>query len=199
MVERARGGDRQAFRELVERYQRGAYGVALRLLRDEDEAREAVQEAFLRAYRKLDRFEGTSAFFTWLYRIVTNVSIDRRRRPGQRGHESLEASQEEDQSPIQLVAPPDGDPGEAVRRQEIGARIQTALDALPPYHRAVIVMREVDGLSYQEMAEAMNVSKGTIMSRLFHARQKLQRALVDCYREQLGSEPKASQDGIASD
>ena len=73
---------------------------------------------------------------------------------------------------------------DVIRRREIAARIQTALDALPPYHRGVILMREVEGMSYEEMAQAMGVSKGTIMSRLFHARQKLQRALADCYAEE---------------
>lgn len=193
LVELARSGDRKAFQSLVERHQRRAFGVALGLLRDEQDAREVVQEAFLRVYRSLDRFEGTASFFTWLYRIVTNLSIDRRRKPSRREHERLDLDPEDGPAPIQLVAPPEGEPSEYVRRQEIGARIQSALDALPPYHRAVIVMREVEGLSYQEMAEAMGVSKGTIMSRLFHARQKLQRALVDCYREHLGSEPNASE------
>ena len=81
------------------------------------------------------------------------------------------------------------DPIDMLRRREIAKRIQAALDALPPYHRSVILMRELEGMSYQEMAEAMQVSKGTIMSRLFHARQKLQRALIDCYREHQGREP----------
>jgi len=76
-----------------------------------------------------------------------------------------------------------------VRRQEIAERINEALEALPAYHRSVILMREIEGMSYQQMADAMQVSKGTIMSRLFHARQKLQRALADCYREQQGREP----------
>ena len=76
-----------------------------------------------------------------------------------------------------------------MRRSEIGDRLRAALDALPSYHRAVVVMREIDGLSYEEMAQAMGVSKGTIMSRLFHARQKLQRALADCYSEQIGVRP----------
>jgi RNA polymerase sigma-70 factor (ECF subfamily) len=81
-----------------------------------------------------------------------------------------------------------GDPADVVRRREIAARLQQALEALPSYHRGVIVMREIDGLSYEEMAQSMGVSKGTIMSRLFHARQKLQKALADCYAEQIGNE-----------
>ena len=91
------------------------------------------------------------------------------------------------------------DPVDVVRRREIAARLQTALDALPSYHRAVIVMREIDGLSYEEMAQAMSVSKGTIMSRLFHARQKLQRALADCYKEQIGARPSGEVPAPASE
>ena len=86
------------------------------------------------------------------------------------------------------------DPVDVVRRREIGARLVEALDALPSYHRGVIVMREVEGLSYEEMAQVMGVSKGTIMSRLFHARQKLQRALADCYAEQVGPGARARGD-----
>jgi RNA polymerase sigma-70 factor (ECF subfamily) len=191
LVERAQAGDKAAFRKLVERHQRRAFAIAIGLLRDENDAREIVQEAFLRVYRSLDKFQGGSSFFTWLYRIVTNLAIDHMRRPARREQELVDAGQSEEDPPMQLLAPADGDPGELIRRREIAERIQRALDALPPYHRAVILMREVEGMSYQEMAEAMNVSKGTIMSRLFHARQKLQRTLAECYREQVGTEPPA--------
>jgi len=85
-----------------------------------------------------------------------------------------------------------------VRRREIAERIQAALDALPAIHRGVILMREVEGMSYEEMAQAMNVSKGTIMSRLFHARQKLQKALADCYIEESGGEPNGSESSRAA-
>jgi len=94
--------------------------------------------------------------------------------------------------PKAIAAPPSRDPLDVIRRREIAARIQTALDALPPYHRGVILMREVEGMSYEEMAQAMGVSKGTIMSRLFHARQKLQRALADCYAEEGGDRGRPS-------
>jgi RNA polymerase sigma-70 factor (ECF subfamily) len=98
-----------------------------------------------------------------------------------------------------LLARIDGaDPVDVLRRREIATRIQAALDALPPYHRSVIVMREVEGLSYDEMAHVMGVSKGTIMSRLFHARQKLQRALCDCYTEQFGAMKPVAPAGSAA-
>jgi len=190
LIERAKKGDRGAFRELVERHQRRAFAIALALVRDENDAREVVQEAFLRVYRGLDAFHGGSSFFTWLYRIVTNLSIDLMRKPARREVELDESREIKDELDIPLLARIDGaDPHDVVRRAEISKRIQSALDALPPYHRGVILMREVEGMSYEEMAEAMGVSKGTIMSRLFHARQKLQRALVDCYAEQIGPPP----------
>ncbi len=180
-----------AFRRLVERNERRAFAVAFALVRDENDAREIVQDAFLRAFKSLDGFQGNSAFFTWLYRIITNLSIDLKRKPGRLVVELDEARLAEDASiEFPAVGRPEGtNPAEDIRRGEIAARLQIALDALPSYHRAVIVLREMDGMSYDEMAEAMGVSKGTIMSRLFHARQKLQRALADCYDEQIGAHP----------
>lgn len=193
-------GDTAAFRSLVERHQRRAYGIALALVKDENDARELVQDAFLRVYKSLNSFQGSSSFFTWLYRIITNLSIDLLRRPGHRATELDEGrlELEEDQEAFfPFLSRVDGsDPVDVVRRKEIGERLQTALDALPSYHRGVIVMREIEGLSYEEMAQAMGVSKGTIMSRLFHARQKLQRALADCYQEHVGALPV---DAVAPD
>ncbi len=189
-IAKAQAGDTAAFRRLVERHQRRAFAIALTLVRDENDARELVQDAFLRVHKSLGSFQGGSSFFTWLYRIIHNLAIDLMRKPGRQTSELDVARMDgEDarEADFPLLARVDGaDPMDVVRRKEIAARVQTALDALPSYHRGVIVMREVEGLSYEEMAETMGVSKGTIMSRLFHARQKLQRALADCYEEQVG-------------
>lgn len=185
LIVRAQNGDGKAFRRLVERHQRRAYAIALGLVRDPNDAHEIVQEAFLRVYRGLQSFQGGSSFFTWLYRIVTNLAIDLIRKPGRKDAELVDNQSADDETDFPLVSRIDGaDPVNVIRRREIAARIQAALDALPPYHRGVILMREVEGMSYEEMAQAMNVSKGTIMSRLFHARQKLQKALADCYAEE---------------
>ena len=192
LIEQARDGDPQAFRQLVRRHQRRAFAIAMGLLRDENDAREVVQEAFLRVHRGLPTFQGGSSFFTWLYRIVTNLSIDLIRKPFRRDTELDDTRQLPDEADIPLLSKIEGaDPAEAVRCKEINDRIQAALEALPPYHRGVILMREMEGMSYEEMARAMRVSKGTIMSRLFHARQKLQRALADCYAEQIGPRTSA--------
>ncbi len=185
LIESAQHGDKLAFKRLVQRHQRRAFGIALGLVRDEQDAREVVQEAFLRVHRGLDSFQGGSTFFTWLFRIVTNLSIDLLRKPSRRDTE-LDESREIDEADIPLLSRIDGaDPLDVIRRGEIRNKLEAALDALPVYHRGVIVMREVEGLSYEEMAAAMGVSKGTIMSRLFHARQKLQHALADCYAEEV--------------
>ncbi len=194
LLARAQKGDTQAFRELIERHQRRAFAIALSLVRDENDARELVQDAFLRVHRNLASFQGSSSFFTWLYRIITNLAIDLMRKPSRRVADLNDTTRDLEETldgDMPLISRIDGaDPAEQVKRKEIAGRLQTALGDLPEYHRAVIVMREVDGLSYDEMATALGVSKGTIMSRLFHARQKLQKALADCYLEHVGIAPK---------
>jgi RNA polymerase sigma-70 factor, ECF subfamily len=189
LIKAAQSGDGAAFRKLVERHQRRAFAIAFGMVRDENDAKDLVQEAFMRVYRGLDRFEGGSRFFTWFYRILTNLAIDFMRKPGRRDAEHndrltrLDAADEAD---FPFISRIDGaEPLDVVHRRELAVRLKAALEALPPYHRGVVLMREVEGMSYEEMAMTMNVSKGTIMSRLFHARQKLQRALADYYRNEL--------------
>jgi len=182
LILRAQSGDAAAFRQLVERHQRAAFSVAIALVKNEQDAREVVQEAFIRVFRGLAQFQGGSSFFTWLYRIVTNLSIDLVRRPTRKETELDESMPLGDAPEDAPIARPTADPFDAVARRELRERIEAALADLPDYHRGVIVMREVHGMSYEEMAEAMGVSKGTIMSRLFHARRKLQAALADYHQ-----------------
>ncbi|HSY25251.1 MAG TPA: sigma-70 family RNA polymerase sigma factor [Polyangiaceae bacterium] len=197
LITKAQAGDMRAFQQLVERHQRRGFALALALVRDENDARELVQDAFLRVFKSLPTFQGESSFYTWFYRIITNLGIDLLRKPGRH---TMELEEERlgggwdgpsgDEAEVLYVARLDGhSPLEMVRRREIAVRVEAALAALPSYHRAVILLREVEGLSYEEIAQTMGVSKGTIMSRLFHARQKLQRALGDFYEEQLGPRP----------
>ncbi|MFC1642389.1 sigma-70 family RNA polymerase sigma factor [Myxococcota bacterium] len=188
LVAQAQQGDSAAFRRLVERHQRRAFVIAVGLVRDENDALEITQEAFLRVHRKLASFHGGSSFFTWLYRIVTNLAIDFMRRPVRRQSELDESQRIDDESQVPLLARiEDADPLAAMERAQLARRIQAALDALPAYHRGAILMREVEGMSYEEIAQAMGVSKGTVMSRLFHARQKLQRALGPTYSDECRS------------
>jgi RNA polymerase sigma-70 factor (ECF subfamily) len=184
LVDDARRGDAEAFRELVLRHQRKAYAVALGIIHDPDEARDVTQEAFLKAHRNLATFEGDAQFFTWLYRIVTNLCIDHlRKRRGERV-EFDEAVATNDAADDTGIAPRrlGFDPGRALDDKELRARLQAALQRLSATHRTVLVLREVEGLSYKEMADMMNCSIGTIMSRLFHARKKMQAMLLE-YRD----------------
>ena len=182
LIHRAQHGDAPAFAELVQRHQRRAFSIAFGLVRDEEDASEIVQEAFLRVYRGLDGFNGAASFFTWLYRIVKNLSIDLMRRPAWQRELADDLAGE--QADALFLARLGGTPEDTLRRRELASAVGEAIEALPSYHRAVIVMREVEGMSYEEMAVAAGVSKGTIMSRLFHARKKLQRALALRYAEE---------------
>ena len=180
-MRRARAGDPEAFRFLVERYQGRAYRLALRILRSEEAARDAVQEAFVKAYTSLARFEERSSFFTWLYRLVTNQCIDMRRRE----HADRRVDWREDdpleEAALHLAPEAEGSlpelPVDAFARKELRAQLEAAIGALPEAARATLLLREVDGLSYAEIAAAQGIPRGTVMSRLHYARRRLQLAL----------------------
>jgi RNA polymerase sigma-70 factor (ECF subfamily) len=178
LVRLARQGDRGAFQELVERYQRKVYAVLLGMLHEHELAWEASQETFIKALRRLDRFRGEASFYTWLYRIAVNVAIDHQRREWRRPlvgvpDETVEA-QESVRDELRR-----GDPFHHARSREIGERVREALEQLTPEHRAAILLREVEGLSYDEISRVMECAKGTVMSRLHYARKKLQALLKD--------------------
>lgn len=183
-VARARAGDHGAFRSLVERHERRVYGLALRVLRDPEAARDAVQEAFLRVYSALRRFEGRSAFGTWLHRVALNVCLDAKRRD----RSARELAWEDDATrdvvdtelglPIAAATSDGAEPERALVRSELRQGLSDAIEALPEAARAALLLREVDGLSYAEIAHALGIPKGTVMSRLHYARRRLQEALT---------------------
>jgi RNA polymerase sigma-70 factor, ECF subfamily len=190
LVDEARRGDPGAFRELVLRYQRRAYAVALGMVHDHDDARDICQDAFLKVHKNLEGFAGDAQFFTWLYRIVMNLCIDHLRKKRGERVEFDDTLATNDAGDDTGIAPrrTGFDPGRALHDKELRGRIREALAKLSPTHRAVLVMREVDGLSYKEMADIAGCSIGTVMSRLFHARKKMQKMLLE-YRD--AAEPAA--------
>jgi RNA polymerase sigma-70 factor, ECF subfamily len=182
-VARARRGDHEAFRVLVERYQGRAYALAVRVLRDPERARDAVQEAFLKAYAALDRFEGRSGFYTWLYRLVYNLCIDLLRRDRTGGQ--VEWDEEVARgvaAGADLGAVGAGselaDPARACHRAELREALARAIESLPEAARRTLLLREVDGSSYEEIARVLGVPKGTVMSRLFYARRRVREELI---------------------
>jgi RNA polymerase sigma-70 factor (ECF subfamily) len=177
LVRAAVAGDQEAFRELMERYKGRAYAVALGILGDPDEAVDAVQDAFIKAYYNLKDFRGGSSFYTWFYRMLVNGSIDRWRKTGRKGEVALdETRMGEDDSPPEAGIYP-RTPEDLAGNRQLADALNEAIAALPEYHRAVILLREVDGLSYDEIAQALGCSVGTVMSRLHYARTRLKEAL----------------------
>jgi RNA polymerase sigma-70 factor (ECF subfamily) len=185
VIQRVRNGESEAFRLLVERYQGRAYRLALRVLRDEEAARDAVQDAFVKAYSALARFEGRSSFFTWLYRLVMNQCLDAKRRD-KSGREvafeeggGIELESESSLSPVPEVDGVSFAPAATLMRKELLAHLTHAVEQLPPAARETLLLREVEGLSYAEIATALAIPKGTVMSRLHYARKQLQKLLVE--------------------
>jgi RNA polymerase sigma-70 factor (ECF subfamily) len=183
LVKRIRNGDKEAYRSLVERYQRKVFSIAFGMVHNREDALDLSQDAFLKAYHNLDRFEGSSSFYTWLYRITVNVCIDHIRRTGKRIQvdydDRVARNVEVDGEDSFFPSPLGINPSKVYGRKELLEQIDRALEELSPIHKEAIILREVHGLSYKEMAEVMEVSKGTVMSRLHHARKNLQAKLRD--------------------
>ena len=183
LVAECQNGDRTAFDRLVTKYRNQVYATIYSLARNDDDAWDLAQETFLKAWRHIAHFRGQSKFSTWLHRIATNVTIDWVRR------KQIASGVEFDDS-VGLTSIAAGSitaphaapaPQQHLEAGEIQARIDTALGQLSPEHRTVILLREVDGASYEEIAEATGCTLGTVMSRLFYARKKLQTLLRDVY------------------
>jgi RNA polymerase sigma-70 factor (ECF subfamily) len=179
LVERCRNGDIAAFEPLVEKYRQRVWRLAYNVLRDREEAWDVAQDAFIKAFQALPNFRGQSAFYTWLFRIVMNVATDRARARAARGRAfGTEAVPEEDWERVLVEQSPDAPaPDEAAAGTQERARIMRALDTLPANHKQIIVLSDLEGLSYKEIAEVLSIPMGTVMSRLHNARKKLKDAL----------------------
>jgi len=182
LVEAAKAGDAGAFKALVVRYQRKVYAVALGIVKDPDLAWDVAQEAFLRVHRHLAEFKGDSTFSTWIYRIASHLAIDAVRKERRSQKDDVEDLHDVDLGDAGegiLSSALGQDPAENLLRRELAGRMEAALAELPVIHREILVLREVEGLSYEELAARLGIQKGTVMSRLFHARKKMQAALAD--------------------
>ena len=176
LIRRCLAGDASAFEPLVERYRQRVWRLAYQLLHDREDAWDCAQEAFVRAFHSLPSFRGQSAFYTWLFRITVNVATDRQRARGAQarafGAERVPEEEWKRTTP-DLGARPD----QAAVQSEQRERIRQALDALPPKARTIIMLSDVEGLSYREIAEVLGCPIGTVMSRLHNARKRLKALL----------------------
>ncbi|MFC5475158.1 RNA polymerase sigma factor RpoE [Paraherbaspirillum soli] len=184
LVERVQRGDKKAFELLVIKYQRKLMRLVLRLVRDQAEAEDVVQEAFIKAYRALPQFRGDSAFYTWLYRIGINTAKNYLVTQGRRAPTSTEANSEEaetfdDGEQLRDINTPES----LLATKQIAQTVNVAMEALPAELRTAITLREIEGLSYDEIAEAMGCPIGTVRSRIFRARE----AIADKLRPLLGT------------
>jgi RNA polymerase sigma-70 factor (ECF subfamily) len=168
-------GNTSAFGVLVRRHQDRLYHTVYRLVDNAEDALDVVQEAFLNAYQSLDSFHGDAAFFTWLYRIAVNTAISLKRK--RRVMVRLDGGRDGDPSVEPLDTSDLSRPGHALEQEEQGRRVQQALARLSPEHRAVLVMKDMEGQKYEAMAEALGVPIGTIRSRLHRARFELRELL----------------------
>ena len=184
LVKRVKTGDQRAFKLLVERYQRKIYAVALGMVKDREEALDISQEAFVKVYKYLDHFKGDSSFYTWLYRITVNICIDAlRKKQALRGEQvELDEAVKMDTAEANIGALGSRlgtNPQKSALRKELAEKIQQALETVPEKHRAILLLREVEGMSYEDLSRTLQIPKGTVMSRLFHARTKVQKILSE--------------------
>ena len=179
LVERCRRGESEAFELLVRKYYERMVTTAYSVVRRQEDALDVVQNAFLKAYQGIAKFSGRSSFSTWLYRIVVNQAIDWKRRAVRREAVSLNADTEgkEPQVDQRVLPQPVEDPRQAAFGSEVEAHLERCLESLSPEHQQAILLREIQGLSYQEIAEIMGCRVGTVMSRLHYAREALRARL----------------------
>ncbi len=174
LVERSRRGERDAFALLVRRHQDLAFNLAFQIVRNREDALDISQEAFVRAYSSLPAFKGDANFGTWLHRILVNLAIDSLRRRQRIGATLSFETQPEERF---LDAASADDPESVLQSKQIRTLLAQGIERLPAAQRAVLILREVDGMSYQEIAQAVGCSLGTVMSRLYYGRRKLQEIL----------------------
>lgn len=181
LVQKAKAGSLSAFDELVLRYRKRVYGIAFGMTRNHSDADDVAQESFLRAYQALDSFKIEYEFRTWLFRITVNLCLNCLKKKERRVEASLE-----EQVGVEIAVPaPSDNPGQELEKKELYEKMEEAVRQLSPKLRSVFVLRTIQDLSYEEIARTLKISKGTVMSRLNRAREKLRNLLKDYVRKNL--------------
>ena len=178
LVQQAKAGDRDAFAVLVTAYESKIYNLALRYLGNREDAMDASQEVFLRVFRFLPGFQEESGFSTWIYRIGVNVCKDMLTKRSRRNEQSIEIGDEEEESRTAEIADQRYDPEQMMENRELKAVLADAISELPEQQREMIVLRDIQGLSYEEIATVLSLEAGTVKSRLSRARENLRKKLL---------------------
>lgn len=186
MISRCQEGDQEALKEIFDKYHKKVYRIAYGVVRQREEALDIVQEVFIKLFRSIKNFKGRSRFYTYLYRMAMNTAIDHARKVGKQFFSSLD--EEGSFEPSDKV---EKGPEKMLLQKELEGRVALAMDKLPPEQKAALIFRDVEGLSYREMSEAMGCSIGTVMSRLHYGRRKVQELLKD-YVDSDGQSGEAS-------
>jgi len=179
LVDKSQKGDMEAFRMLIKRHEKSVYNLAYRMLKNVEDAKDAAQEIFLKVFASLNSFRGESSFATWLYRIATNECINRLKRPKFLSLEELRREYENEEKPIEPPQLIDASPlpEELAEQREIQQLVHKAMDELPDHYRLVITLRYLQGLPYDEIAEALGLPVGTVKTYLFRAKNILKTKL----------------------
>lgn len=173
LVQRVQRGDKRAFGLLVNKYQRRISRLLSRMIRDSADVDDVVQEAFIKAYRALPGFRGESAFYTWLYRIAINTAKNHFAAQGRRGESSSIDLDDPENGELALLVSDGATPEAEIQSRQLARAVNDAIEALPEELRSAIVLREIEGLSYDEIAVAMDCPVGTVRSRIFRARESI--------------------------
>lgn len=179
IIEKVLGGDANAFEELVLKYEKTVYNLALRMVGDRDDAFDMTQEAFIKAYGSLSSFRGDSKFSVWIYRIATNVCLDFLRSKSRKQQVSLTVSDDDDEDAQLDIPDPSSDPEQQLMQKMSMQSVEEGLKTLPDKQRQILVMRELGGMSYAEIGKALSLEEGTVKSRIFRARKRLCTFLLD--------------------
>lgn len=178
IIEKVLGGDANAFEELVLRYEKTVYNLALRMVGDRDDAFDMTQEAFIKAYGSLSSFRGDSKFSVWIYRITTNVCLDFLRSKSRKQQVYLTVSDDDEDAQLD-IPDPKADPEQQLIKKISMQSVEEGLKTLPDKQRQILVMRELGGMSYAEIGKALSIEEGTVKSRIFRARKRLCIFLLD--------------------
>ena len=174
LISRCQQGDQEALKGIFEKYQKKVYRIAYGVVRQREEALDIVQEVFIKLFRSIKNFKGRSQFYTYLYRMTMNTAIDHARKTGKQPMSSLN-----EEGSYQPSDEPEKGPERVLLQKELEEKVKMAMEKLPAEQRVAIIFKDVEGLSYQEMAEAMGCSIGTVMSRLHYGRKRMQELLKD--------------------